>query len=95
MRKRALIAAFAGSLLSIVLMLVSSAVSHVQARPPVLEYFLFYSQVIGWWVCIATRGIHAATLIDWWEVAVPVDAALYAVLIFGVMQLRALRKRSS
>ena len=45
---------------------------------------LFWPQAAGFWMCWLTRGIHKATKIDYWTIAMPANAALYAVLVLVV-----------
>jgi hypothetical protein len=42
---------------------------------------LFWPQAVGFLLCWFTRGIHNATKTDYWAIAMPANAAIFAVLI--------------
>jgi hypothetical protein len=44
-------------------------------------------QLIGFFVCMVFRGVHSATKMDYALIALPVNAAVYAVVIFIVSRI--------
>lgn len=46
--------------------------------------WLFWPQAVGFFCCWTMIGIHSATESDYWMRAMPINAALYAVLIFVI-----------
>ena len=47
---------------------------------------------VGSYVCIVLRGIHTATETDFAIIEIPVNAAIYAVALFGLMHILVLKK---
>ena len=45
---------------------------------------LFWPQAVGFWFCWMTLGIHNSTKADYWMRAMPLNAALYAILFIVV-----------
>jgi hypothetical protein len=73
-----LIAVAAGLFLSIALFVCSYA-----GR----SYSLFLPQAIGFYVCAAVLGVHVASQADFAAIAIPVNAAIYSVIIFGLARI--------
>ncbi|HLZ11915.1 MAG TPA: hypothetical protein VKP58_04955 [Candidatus Acidoferrum sp.] len=44
-------------------------------------------QLIGFYVCVLLRGIHAATKMDYVLIALPINAAIYSSVIFILMRV--------
>jgi hypothetical protein len=44
-------------------------------------------QLIGFFVCMLFRGVHSATKMDYALIALPVNAAIYAAVIFIVSRV--------
>lgn len=78
LRKRAWIAVGFGSCVSVVLFLLSYATHSL---------FLTWLQVIGFFICILIRGIDSATKTDYVVISIPINAAIYALMIFGITTL--------
>jgi hypothetical protein len=49
--------------------------------------FLAYPQIVGWLACIILRGVHTATVTDFVLIAIPINAAIYAVVIFLLLHM--------
>ena len=47
---------------------------------------LFWLQCAGFFICAALRGFDSATKTDYAEIAIPINAAIYAVLIFLLLR---------
>jgi hypothetical protein len=75
------IALIAGFGISAMLFWVSYATSSV---------VLSWPQCAGFWVCMVLRGVHSSTKTDFAEIAIPINAAIYAMFIF--LLLRAFRR---
>lgn len=54
---------------------------------------LLLPQFVGFSVCIALRGVRSTTRTDFLEIAIPINAVIYAMLIF--LLLRAFRRSES
>jgi len=48
--------------------------------------FLAYPQIVGWLACILLRGIHTATTTDFVLIAIPINAAIYTLVIFLLLR---------
>jgi hypothetical protein len=48
--------------------------------------FLAYPQIVGWLACILLRGIHTASVMDFVLIAVPINAAIYTLVIFLLLR---------
>jgi hypothetical protein len=59
------------------------------------NYFLYWLQAIGLYTCMVIRGVHTATKADFATIAIPVNAAIYALVVFGLMRFRAKRSTSN
>ena len=77
------VAILAGLLLSSVLFIGSHFTSN---------YFLYWLQAIGLYTCMVIRGVHTSTEADFATIAIPINAAIYAFVIFGLMRFRAKKK---
>jgi hypothetical protein len=53
--------------------------------------FLYWPQAIGFFACMVLRGVHTATKADFAMIAIPVNAAIYSVVILGLMRILAKR----
>jgi hypothetical protein len=51
--------------------------------------FLSWPQAIGFFACMAIVGIDSATKTDLATIAIPLNAAVYAVVILGLMRVLA------
>jgi len=49
--------------------------------------FLTIPQLIGFFVCMLLRGVHSATKTDYALIALPVNAAIYAAIIFILLRV--------
>jgi hypothetical protein len=78
-KRSASVAIFAGTLVSVVLFL---GVYSTRSA------FLYWPQAVGFFVCTLVRGVHTATKSDYATIAVPIDAAIYSVLLFGALRGR-------
>ena len=58
-------------------------------------HFLYWPQAIGFFACMVLRGVHTATKADFAMIAIPVNAAIYSVVIFGLTRIRAKRNTSN
>ena len=76
LQQRAWISLVAGSSIAVGLFLLSYS-----AR----WHFFFWPQAIGFYACLLARGIHASTKADFAAIAIPVNAAIYSVVIFGLL----------
>jgi len=79
-QKRVWMAIAIGSSISITLCLASYA-AH--------SSFLTRLQTPGFLVCIWMRGLESATKADVAEIAVPINAAIYAVIVFALLYILA------
>jgi hypothetical protein len=55
---------------------------------------LFWPQVFGYYICILIRGYHTATWTDFALITLPINAALYTVVIYLLLKLLAARASS-
>lgn len=78
-RKRACVAVVIGILLSVVLFLLSYATRNE---------FLAAPQWAGFFITMLLRGIHSASKTDYALIGIPINAAIYALIIFGLTGLR-------
>ena len=85
-QQRVWIAALTGSLISVALYFVSYSF-------PIS--FLFWLQIVGFYASMVILGVHRATKTDFAMIAIPINAAVYAVAIFGFMRIFASKKTSS
>jgi len=92
LRKDAWIAVLAGLLLAVVLWLASYWMGDSHN---VFNYFVFGLQFMGWWACIVLRGIHSATMTDFGEIGIPINAVIYTAAIFCVLRILAKIKNSN
>jgi hypothetical protein len=81
--QRAWVAILAGSLISVALFTAAYSFPHD---------FLYWPQAVGFYACIVLRGIHTATKTDFAIIGIPVNAAIYAVALFGLMHILAGKK---
>jgi hypothetical protein len=44
-------------------------------------------QAIGFWACMVLRGVHSATKMDFALIALPINAAIYAMCIFVLLHV--------
>jgi hypothetical protein len=80
--QRLLIAILVGSVTSLALFLWSfQAHSHAPLWP----------QVMGFYACVMMRGLHTATKADYLAIMVPINALVYAAVIFIPLHLFARR----
>jgi len=77
-QQRVWVAILAGSLISVALYVGSYSA-------PIR--FMFWLQAIGFYACMVIRGVHTATKTDFVMIAIPINAAVYAVVIFGLMRI--------
>jgi hypothetical protein len=85
----------AGSLLSVALWFAVYRVAESSWRSTGFSHFLFWLQVIGWWPCIVFRGVHSATKTDFAVIGIPINAGIYAAVIFFLLRIFARIKTSS
>jgi hypothetical protein len=85
-QQRVWIAALAGSLISVALYFVSYSFP---------SSFLLWLQSVGVYATIVIRGLHTATKTDFAMIAIPINAAVYAVAILGFMRIFASKRTSS
>ncbi len=48
--------------------------------------FLAYPQIVGWLACMILRGVHTATVTDFVLIAIPINAAIYTLVIFLLLR---------
>jgi hypothetical protein len=84
-KRKAWLAIFSGTLVSVVLF-----VSVYSTR----IFFFYWPQALGFYICMLIRGVHSATKSDYALIAIPINAAIYAAVIFGLL-LGISRKRTS
>jgi hypothetical protein len=72
------IALVAGFSISALLFYLAYA-THISALGP--------PQLVGFYVCVLLRGIHSATKADYALIALPVNAAIYATVIFILLRV--------
>lgn len=49
--------------------------------------FLMWPQIPGFLACICLRGIHSATVKDFVLIAIPINAAIYTLVIFLLLRM--------
>ena len=84
-RKRAWIAALAGSSLSVTLFVASYATDGIS---------LAWAQAIVFLVCVLLRGVHSSTKTDFALIGLPINAIIYSLAIFALASIFG-RKRTS
>ena len=50
------------------------------------SFFLYWPQAVGFYTCMLIRGVHSATKSDYAAIGIPINAAIYAVVIFGLLR---------
>jgi len=49
---------------------------------------------LGFLICAMVRGIHVATKRDYALIALPINAAVYALVVFGLLRLVSRKARA-
>jgi hypothetical protein len=56
---------------------------------------LYWPQAVGFYACMVIRGVHTATETDFAAIAIPINAAIYSVVILGLLRVLAGKRTSN
>jgi hypothetical protein len=77
-KRSACVAIFSGTLVSVALFLWVYSTRGA--------FFLYWPQAVGFYTCMLIRGVHSATKSDYAAIGIPINAAIYAVVIFRLLR---------